>query len=312
VNLLKDTALDDKVKTVLVTGGTGTIGRHLIPHLKEAGFHVVCLSRDKAREPVIPADKFFYGSFSDDAFMEAALANVDVVIHAAAVTRALLAKNYDENVHIMQSVLSAAQKNHVKTIIHLSSDLAENPEGAYGKSKSICEELVANCEGFSTRLNLRLSPFVAKPEYANNSTLVKLMAAVYQGKTLFLPNAGGWYLKPVYWQDFVSCIEVIIRRDGDLLSGTYSLTGQEICLKEFLQLYARFYGDKQAKIVSIPKWLFNYGVSFLSLLPYISLVVVESGKRARYEPSTHEEKNSLALMGLRPVNLVDVMPEYRF
>jgi uncharacterized protein YbjT (DUF2867 family) len=66
---------------VLVTGGTGTLGRLLVPRLRTAGAPVRVLSR----HPQGPADgvEFVLGDLDTGDGVAAALAGVDVVVHCA-------------------------------------------------------------------------------------------------------------------------------------------------------------------------------------------------------------------------------------
>ena len=61
---------------VLVTGGTGTLGRHLVPALRGAGHHVRVLSRTTGPDVVT-------GDLTTGAGLSAALDGMDVVVHAA-------------------------------------------------------------------------------------------------------------------------------------------------------------------------------------------------------------------------------------
>ncbi|KPV48863.1 NmrA family transcriptional regulator, partial [Kouleothrix aurantiaca] len=66
---------------VLVTGGTGTLGRLLVPHLREAGRAVRVLSRQQ-HAPSEGMD-FAQGDLSTGAGVEAALAGTEVLVHCA-------------------------------------------------------------------------------------------------------------------------------------------------------------------------------------------------------------------------------------
>lgn len=61
---------------VLVTGGTGTLGLHLVPGLRTAGHHVRVLSRSTGPDVVT-------GDLATGAGLSAALDGIDVVVHAA-------------------------------------------------------------------------------------------------------------------------------------------------------------------------------------------------------------------------------------
>ncbi|MEU9419000.1 NAD(P)H-binding protein [Streptomyces sp. NPDC048272] len=64
--------------TVLVTGGTGTLGSLVVARLREAGHEVRALSRRSAQYPV---------DLRDGSGLDAAMAGVDVVVHCASNTR---------------------------------------------------------------------------------------------------------------------------------------------------------------------------------------------------------------------------------
>ena len=72
-------------KKVLVTGGTGFVGRHLLPRLLAAGAHVTCLTRAASRTGHLPADvAVARADLRTGEGLAEALAGQDVVIHMAA------------------------------------------------------------------------------------------------------------------------------------------------------------------------------------------------------------------------------------
>jgi uncharacterized protein (TIGR01777 family) len=66
--------------TVLVTGGTGLIGRHLCHKLKNAGFDVAVLSQVRYNKSDFPV---FYWNWKEQEVDEMALRNSDFIIHLA-------------------------------------------------------------------------------------------------------------------------------------------------------------------------------------------------------------------------------------
>lgn len=72
-------------KKVLVTGGTGFVGRHLLPRLLAAGAHVTCLTRAASRTGHLPADvAVARADLRTGVGLAEALAGQDVAIHMAA------------------------------------------------------------------------------------------------------------------------------------------------------------------------------------------------------------------------------------
>lgn len=66
---------------ILVTGGTGTLGRLLVPRLKAAGQRVRILSRSPVGQT--EADEVAAGDLATGAGLDAALAGIEVVLHCA-------------------------------------------------------------------------------------------------------------------------------------------------------------------------------------------------------------------------------------
>jgi len=71
----------EKIKSVVVTGGSGKIGRNLIPALLEAGYHV---RATQFRTPLkFDGIEVVEGSVSDEAFVTEAVEGMDAVCHLA-------------------------------------------------------------------------------------------------------------------------------------------------------------------------------------------------------------------------------------
>ena len=69
---------------VLVTGGTGALGRALVPQLREAGHVVRVLSRRARNDP-----DAVVGDLVSGAGLETAVAGIDTIVHAASATTQL-------------------------------------------------------------------------------------------------------------------------------------------------------------------------------------------------------------------------------
>lgn len=66
--------------TVLVTGGTGLVGKHLCKHLKNAGYDVAILSQVRYNKSEFPV---YYWNWKEQEIDEVALRNSDFIIHLA-------------------------------------------------------------------------------------------------------------------------------------------------------------------------------------------------------------------------------------
>lgn len=133
---------------VLVTGGNGFIGTHLVKRLWDEG-HVVTVVDRKAPNPLDILDE----AGLDTAFKQA---KPDVVVHLAAEKRGDPAVIYKTNVDGMLNVLCACERFGTKKVLFSSSsavyghdhqvEYAEcRPSSAYGRSKLIGEYLLRAC-----------------------------------------------------------------------------------------------------------------------------------------------------------------------
>jgi UDP-N-acetylglucosamine 4,6-dehydratase (inverting) len=145
-------------KTLLITGGTGSLGKALTsrifkhyPGIKK----LIILSRDEQKQFVMaqeyPTDKypqirFLLGDVRDKERMVRAFKGVDYVIHAAAMKHVHLAEyNPDEciktNIGGAQNVIHAALETGVQNVVALSTDKACAPINLYGATKLTSDKL---------------------------------------------------------------------------------------------------------------------------------------------------------------------------
>ena len=145
-------------KTILITGGTGSLGKALTrrilseyPDVKR----LIIFSRDEQKQFVMaqefPHDKykairFFLGDVRDRNRLMRAFKGVDYIIHAAAMKHVHLAEyNPSEcimtNVNGAENVIHAALESDVKRVVALSTDKACAPINLYGATKLTSDKL---------------------------------------------------------------------------------------------------------------------------------------------------------------------------
>lgn len=115
--------------TILVTGGTGFVGRHVVRALVSAGWHVRVLirpSRVLEFTQSFPEVQVVSGDLLDDAdTLRKACANIFTIIHSAALMAnadwAPKAEYFRVNVEGTRRLLAAASANDVKHVIHIST-----------------------------------------------------------------------------------------------------------------------------------------------------------------------------------------------
>ena len=149
--------LDLNDRAVLVTGGTGSFGKHFVKLVIERyrPRRLVIFSRDEMKQfemqQLFPVDRYpfmryFIGDVRDRDRLDLAMRDVDFVIHAAALKQVPTAEyNPFEcirtNVFGAENVVYAALRRNVRKVIALSTDKAANPVNLYGASKLASDKI---------------------------------------------------------------------------------------------------------------------------------------------------------------------------
>lgn len=145
-------------KTILITGGTGSLGKALTSHFFKNHSNIkklIILSRDEQKQfqmaqefpgNKFPQIRFFLGDVRDEQRLVRAFQGVDIVIHAAAMKHVHLAEyNPDEciktNIGGAQNVIHAALQTSVSNVVALSTDKACAPINLYGATKLTSDKL---------------------------------------------------------------------------------------------------------------------------------------------------------------------------
>ena len=147
-----------KGKSILITGGTGSLGKALTKYIFEKHSDIkklVIFSRDEQKQyqmdqeyPVdkYPQIRFFIGDVRDRERLNRAMKGIDYVIHAAAMKHVHIAEyNPDEcvktNINGAQNVIDACLQTDVQRVVALSTDKAAAPVNLYGATKLASDKL---------------------------------------------------------------------------------------------------------------------------------------------------------------------------
>jgi len=142
-------------KKVLITGGTGSLGKSLVNRLKRYGAFPIVYSRDEGKQALSfgqdEAVKTVIGDVRDFEKLNVTLKRhkPDYIIHAAALKRIDDMEFYPDeciktNINGSENVARAALQNDIKKCILVSTDKACQPVNVYGSSKFIAERIFTN------------------------------------------------------------------------------------------------------------------------------------------------------------------------
>lgn len=150
--------LDLTGKSILITGGTGSLGQALTKRIltEHPGVRrLVVFSRDEQKQfqmaqkfphEKYPAIRYFIGDVRDEGRLKRAFKEVDYVIHAAAMKHVHLAEYnpmecVKTNVIGAENVINAALESDVERVVALSTDKAAAPINLYGATKLASDKL---------------------------------------------------------------------------------------------------------------------------------------------------------------------------
>ena len=161
-------------KSILITGGTGSLGKALTAHIVKRYPDVkrlVIFSRDEQKQfqmaqdypnNLFPNIRFFIGDVRDRDRLIRAMQGIDYVIHAAAMKHVPIAEyNPDEciatNVGGAQNVVHACLSAGVERVVALSTDKACAPINLYGATKLTSDKLFVAANNIKGNNPIRFS-----------------------------------------------------------------------------------------------------------------------------------------------------------
>lgn len=166
-------------KEVLITGGTGSLGKTLVKLLIKDGHRphgVRVFSRDELKQWQMAGEikeyqrglgtdvrvAYIIGDVRNYESLYRAFENVDVVIHAAALKQIPACEDNPieavlTNVTGTENVIKAALARNVKRSMYVSTDKAVHAVNLYGATKAVAEKMFVHANVYSGRKGLRFS-----------------------------------------------------------------------------------------------------------------------------------------------------------
>jgi nucleoside-diphosphate-sugar epimerase len=158
--LINLSATNDGLPTIFVTGGTGFLGRSLLPMLVQQGFHVRALTRHRADHPWLDdlGVEVIEGDVIDRDLICRAIEGCHYVVHAAArfsfwgKREQFEQINVNGSANVMDAALQAGVQKfiHISTVVVVGNPLPDrivdethpiNPIDPYQRSKYAAEQL---------------------------------------------------------------------------------------------------------------------------------------------------------------------------
>jgi len=250
---------------VLVTGGTGFIGQHLVPALAASGRQVRVLD---LRPPIcaVPDVEYLAGSVLDPKLVDEAVRDIAEVYHLAGLPGMWIPQKSDfcaVNYRGTEVVIAAARKRGIARFLHCSTesilfrpsplaDAASEPcllpsqemPGLYTRSKMLAEQFAAQTAASGFPLVIGTPTMPIGPHDHNLTPPTAMLRHFLSGRV------------QMYLDFIVNLVDVrdvaaglILAMEHGRVGHRYILGGESISLKKILQLMATISGRRY---VSIP------------------------------------------------------------
>jgi len=240
---------------VLVTGGTGFLGRAVIRQLSQSDYRVRTLIRPSRRSPDLPAGipvEAAISSLLDKRGVRAALVGVDSVVHLAGAERGGLETGLRAvDIEGTRVLVEAARQAGVSRIVYVSH-LGAEPSSAFPalRAKAHAEDTIRKSGLPHTVIRSSL----VYGEGDRFTTSLAMLLGISPG--IFpLPGDGKTAIQPVWVDDLATCVAWSLD-DEAMIGQTYDVGGPEfLTLRQVVELVMQATGSHRWLVSASPLYL---------------------------------------------------------
>jgi len=317
---------------VLVTGGTGFIGSHLVEKLLLAGREVRVLALEKPFDSIETENleiikekgaEIVNGDLRSKASLLPAVEGVSSIFHAGAISRPMRIPTrlyYQINRDGTKNILDAARKAQVKKFVHVStvSVLGVSPDGRPLSEEEYQPEVshysLSKKEGENLAIRYfwqyQLPVVVVRPSLVYGPRcLVRLVMFKYVKRGLFpLFNGGRARMEFCYVGNLVQSL-LLAEKNDDLLGEIFNITdGRSYEIGQILKTIAEE-SNSRPPFIKMPVWLgkaAGYGMEgvskILGIYPPFSRTAADWMSKSQ---SVYDCARAKKLLGYRPTTSLD-------
>jgi nucleoside-diphosphate-sugar epimerase len=242
---------------ILVTGGSGFIGSHLLDRLSALGLPARALLRRKVTIP--PGIDAIYGDLDTGHGIEEAVRGATTVIHLAGVTKALRRHHYYAGNAGNTGRLASAAAGRGLRFVHVSSlaaigpsrdgrplseDAEPHPLSAYGKSKLEAERAVRRLIPDAVIVR---PPVVYGPR---DTDVFQLLKAISKGMMFEIAGGERWF-SSIYVEDLVDALLAAAQSPGAAGGDFFVAHPKPATWSEFAAGAARIM-SRRPRVVRVP------------------------------------------------------------
>jgi NADH dehydrogenase len=253
-----------KHRRIVVLGGSGFIGRHLVAALatREAEVVVVARARDHAKHLfLLPRVEIVEADARDATDVAVAARGADALINLVGILHPARGMSFDDvHVGVAEAAIRACRSNRIGRLLHMSA-LNADPGGpsAYLRSKGEAEAKVRS-SGLQWTIFRPSVVFGPKDQFLNKfATLARWFPII--------PLAGATArFQPIYVGDVVTAFAAALESDATI-GQSYGLCGPRAYTLRELVAYTGSLVGRRPLIIGLPGLLGQAQAALLELVP---------------------------------------------
>lgn len=238
---------------VLVTGGTGFVGTHLVNAIARRGHAVAVLARDpeSVRNRYNRPVELMAGNVLDPSSLSRAVAGRDAVIHLVGIIHEKGDHTFDRmHREAVENVVLAMKGANVRRLLHMSAmGAGDDSPSEYGRTKSAGERAVRESG---------LDWTVVRPSivFGRGDGFVSLLASIVRANPLFIPviGSGETRFMPVSVYDVARVFGEALDKP-ETVRKVYEVGGpRTFTMNEIYREIAAAVGKPRKPLVHLPLW----------------------------------------------------------
>lgn len=290
-------------ETILVLGGSGFIGRHVVARLSAASYRVTVLTRSRARSRhliLLPTVDVVEGDPYDPAALLRLAVPATAVINLVGVLNERGGATFARaHVDLPRLVVEACKAAGVRRLLHMSALGADAAGGTsrYQRSKGEGEAVIASS-------GLDCTIFKPSIIFGREDRFLNLFARLARSLPLLAIAAPDARFQPIYVRDVAHCVAYALDEDATI-GATYHLCGPKVYMLRELVAYA-------AEVSGHPRPIIGLGPA-ASKLQALGLEMLPGGLMSRDNLASMARDNVCdgpfpSIFGLEPTSLEAVAP----
>lgn len=298
------------MKKVLITGGTGFVGRHVCEKLHRLGWHITVPTRRMSKAAAVqhlPRVTVLQADVHRTEDLLRLLPGHDAVVHLVAILHGTEAAFEQTHVTLPRQLAAAMNASGVRRLVHVSAlGVSETGPSRYQRSK-------ARGEAVLHEAGLDLTVLRPSVIYGQGDRFLNLFAQM-QSVLPFVPLASaGARFQPVWVEDVAEAVAASLdpaRYGRDSIGQTYDAAGPDVLtLAQLVQLAGRI-GSRQRPVIPLPAFVGNIQARLMELAPGEPLMSRDNLAAMTVDNVADGSLPGLQALGITPAAIEAVAPSY--